>query len=400
MDANILNLGWVTIINATVVYPILMSICGYMFYKHHQKPYFTQRNLALSFSNIIILSVGLYLTILPGSLFNMDLIHIHWQTFFMMAIAIAVLITLIFSIWVFDLLLKIRHAQESKNWRSLLNPEHKETNWIIRCYPTLSNSKYQLMACALIFAIFESMTTAIFISTNEDLLWTMRPAIVLGFTLLIFNIVCLAKIGRFADFWYIRFEVWTYTIVLLMAGTCVIITLFGGFKELNLGERMMIAYYVCTIVAIMYPCIVLIFPIFINERRNKLLNITKYMEPRSSRPLYQLIQRNKGYEALMTQMEKEFAVENLLFLTEMIQFRDYLIENSLYLNDMNQIFQGQNVSLPNKVPLSPIIESVHNNNGDDMTSHVYNIFAFCLKSILRITRVWKSIYHMLFIQHW
>lgn len=86
----------------------------------------------------------------------------------------------------------------------------------------------------------------------------------------------------------------------------------------------------------------------------------------------------------MNQVQKEFATENLLFLTIILQWQDYLIENKFWddSNDncvvvgySNTTNKSKRIILPKNVPISPIVYNfkhkngifnvnINNNNGD------------------------------------
>ena len=69
----------------------------------------------------------------------------------------------------------------------------------------------------------------------------------------------------------------------------------------------------------------------------------------------------------MNHVKKEFAVENLLFVTILVQLQNYLISNG-YWDEMKRIskvhlsyacFDTYPIKLPSNVPLSPIILQLH-----------------------------------------
>ena len=67
----------------------------------------------------------------------------------------------------------------------------------------------------------------------------------------------------------------------------------------------------------------------------------------------------------MDHLESEFAVENILFLTEMIEFRDLLRDKyASFLEDdeVMKIFKAKNINLPKDTPKSPIIYPSNDNH--------------------------------------
>ena len=106
-----------------------------------------------------------------------------------------------------------------------------------------------------------------------------------------------------------------------------------------------------------------------NERRDNMLKMMKEhandvhptKDGNHSIILYQLIEDKQGYEALMDHLQKEFAIETLLFLTEMIQLKDWLVFNHI---ESKQIFERALI-LPNTIPQSSII--------GECTKHATNV---------------------------
>ena len=99
------------------------------------------------------------------------------------------------------------------------------------------------------------------------------------------------------------------------------------------------------------------------------------------------------YARLMEQVTIEFSIENLLFITIMLQIQDYLIDNNIWLwkiisnininpncqSVTNMIGKGDRIHLPKGIiPISPIVSKMskqkeikHNNNNN------YDMFIDC-----------------------
>ena len=76
------------------------------------------------------------------------------------------------------------------------------------------------------------------------------------------------------------------------------------------------------------------------------------------------------YTKLMTHVKKEFAMENLLFVTIVLQVQDFLIENGYWhrmktVNGLKDIpyacYHFTPIKLPNTIPLSPIVSRLKSN---------------------------------------
>ena len=69
-----------------------------------------------------------------------------------------------------------------------------------------------------------------------------------------------------------------------------------------------------------------------------------------------------GYASFMNQLKKEMSMENLLFITIMIQWQDYLFDNKLINDDINdeiapiyKLVCVPRIRLPKILPISPIV---------------------------------------------
>ena len=270
----------------------------------------------------------------------------------------------------FDLMIKIIYSQQSKHWRLLLNPKNstKLNNFILKHYNKLSRPKYQLIACFILYFILISLAvTATCLGSHFYIIRLISQAILWIF-LCIFIITCLYKIGKFADFWFIRIELWILCAISFAVALVFIITALvedEASQQSNDKASLLAVILISASLIIISLGLMILFPIYFNQRRDKQIqrkrvtdrNNENY-ESEKQQKLYILMQDKNGYEALMDHLEAEFAVENLLFLTEMIQFRDYLLDkDEEFFDDGNvkMIFENKNIILPKNTPKSPII---------------------------------------------
>eukprot|EP01084_Bolivina_argentea_P037523 69425_1 len=336
-----------------------------MYRKYYQKQYFIQRNNVLLTSLSISLTLLVYGHILPSMLyltFNINYFGNHDDNIAFTVILVDIFLYPAFTLVAvryFDLMIKIIYSQQTKHWRLLLNPTDTTNNFILKHYNMLSRPKYQIITAFTLCAIITTLAvTATCLGTQFYMIRVYTLAL-LWISLAIFIGICLYKIGKFADFWYIRQELWV-----LCGVICVIVIIFVvsgiiGDDVQNDTTLLFVILMTEATLCILWICIMILGPIYFNERRDKKIKKnTKKSGNETKQQLFDLMQDKNGYEALMDHLEQEFAVENILYLSEMIQFRDYLNEkHNGFFNDpnVNRIFENKSIFLPKDVPKSPII---------------------------------------------
>ena len=389
MAATLMDiLSWSTSISIFIIYPITLAYSCYKFHQHRNKQYFIHRNIPLLIAVISSFTIFVYIGVFPGYLaFAHDITFIQnsnlqWSITFLISYATTIISFIVTSLRYFDLAIKIIHSQNTKKWKSLLNPEHNKNDFISKHYQTLSNPKYQLLSGLAFFIIGYGIIIVNFFLTGMDMMKIYIGPVTLITMIGIFVSACLHKIVPFADFWYIRAE-----LLLMCSGFIAIIPvlLVAIFVNLTMMEQAALLYassgtgliLICFLHTQMYLftgvsstagiMVVCLFPIFWNERRDK--KIMKKSKTESHvQKLYGLMQDKNGYEALMDHLEHEFSVENLLFLTEMIQFRDFLKAKYVYLSDKDalKLFENDDIKLPENAPKSEIFINANDKCLDPM----------------------------------
>eukprot|EP00485_Elphidium_margaritaceum_P000094 CAMPEP_0202693360 /NCGR_PEP_ID=MMETSP1385-20130828/7503_1 /ASSEMBLY_ACC=CAM_ASM_000861 /TAXON_ID=933848 /ORGANISM="Elphidium margaritaceum" /LENGTH=191 /DNA_ID=CAMNT_0049349031 /DNA_START=738 /DNA_END=1313 /DNA_ORIENTATION=- len=92
----------------------------------------------------------------------------------------------------------------------------------------------------------------------------------------------------------------------------------------------------------------------------------KKISAQKSQTLFDMIGDEDGYEALMDHLQAEFCVENLLFLTELIQFRDHLTGCGMMQRySLRDISATKELNVPISIPKSPLLQQTQLNTRDD-----------------------------------
>eukprot|EP01084_Bolivina_argentea_P283664 485896_1 len=365
-------LSYFSIICISVILPITCIFCGYMFYKYKHKQYFVKRNKTLLITICCGFTINIYTQLLPGVLWNgFDISYFtkYEHNFYFVALLFAIVSVpfIVLTLFrYFDLLIRIMHTESSKKWRLLLTSSNTQTNFILKHYNKFSRPKYQFLLSFILYIII--LILFLSCSSTGDMHDMIIAIAIMWLLFAIFVAICLYKIGQFADFWYIRFELWLMVIVLLF-GVIILAIIIPTLDDLpsKLAVIFALESFSTPIVFFLFVC----FPIFMNERRDKQIEQRlKESNMNSVQKLYALMCDTNGYEALMDHLEKEFAVENLLYLTEIIQFRDYLTakDNTFFENDnVTNLFGNKNINLPSDIPKSIIIPDIEEND-DELNS--------------------------------
>ena len=226
-----------------------------------------------------------------------------------------------------------RRSEESSEWKKQLNPNY--TTWVLKYYYILGNSSALLVFSFITTMIEVTITVFIVIlygfpfneqnfNTVYHIVINISVAVWVCRFALIF--LCVCKMGNFVDYWDIRKE-FKYLLIMLaifmgLGMTVVTVAKHYGFIQstftyITSGAWTIYSWYITTI--------------WVIKRNKAKLNANKYgaMKKIQKPKLLDIIETNDGYKLLMNHLKSEFAMENLLFLTHMIQWQDFLISIGL-----------------------------------------------------------------------
>eukprot|EP00484_Ammonia_sp_Unknown_P020546 CAMPEP_0197044160 /NCGR_PEP_ID=MMETSP1384-20130603/20277_1 /TAXON_ID=29189 /ORGANISM="Ammonia sp." /LENGTH=131 /DNA_ID=CAMNT_0042475563 /DNA_START=81 /DNA_END=472 /DNA_ORIENTATION=+ len=85
----------------------------------------------------------------------------------------------------------------------------------------------------------------------------------------------------------------------------------------------------------------------------------------------QIAENKDGYEEFANFLESEFSVENILFVTEYIQFKHVLMDNEQICAQIQELELEFDLNIPDSIPLSEIANEFNENNGEDTEQCFY-----------------------------
>ena len=216
----------------------------------------------------------------------------------------------------------IRRSEESSEWKKQLNPNHN--TWVLKYYHIVGNSK-----ALLIFSIITTMIEIVisvfivilygfpvdeqhFNSVNQKV---TNIAVAVWFARFVVVLICICKLGKFVDYWDIRKEFKYLSIVLL---SCITVGMIALKLSHHNGFEASSVFPIITS-SVWSVCSWYISTIWVTTRHKQKLNKNEYVQEQKPK-LLDIIETNEGYQLFMNHLKSEFAMENLLFLTHMIQW--------------------------------------------------------------------------------
>lgn len=186
---------------------------------------------------------------------------------------------------------------------------------------------------------------------------------------------------RFVDFWYIRDEFRKYfylfgigiVLVMTVSGSALLVDKSNNNGSIGYFNYQFITFVACTLFLLYFIYATKII-IIRNEYRSKKykMKMQSYQNPHKSQSKIDInnnheketittkfkafVSEEGGYCELMTHITREFSTENLLFLTVLTHFQNFLMEFN-YLRDNFEIIKQESFDIPPQIPKPPIIES-------------------------------------------
>ena len=264
--------------------PILFTIIFWVYWKHRHYEYFVKRDqtaLIISFCcAAVYVMVGMPLA-LCSSYYNpllytdqsLSRLTISVPPIPVAMIFYAIIITFLMIILyrTLLLLLQIKYSQHSRQWRMKLNPNFRSL--AVKYYKKLAhNNRITWITLAInCIVVIPVIIVGLYFGTITSmsayfglLSITMSSIVTIG----------LYKIGKFADFYFIRIELW-----FLICGSIVVVSeiaigiVFYALDEFNFDMQSLFLFFVCTSIINMfaYCGLTVMFPIWMTKRRERSL---------------------------------------------------------------------------------------------------------------------------------
>ena len=420
--------GWIFLIYQAFFLPILVYYL-YFYIKNKDKPYIRPRMADATIVLAVLVLVTIMFRIIDG-LIGMGYIPYFWMDTLLRHLhTIPTLVVFVYKFWFTFYHYRKNEIIADQGWTVLLllgradthavrkysvkhnkdenNQNHNdfESHWTIKYSNTLGNKKWFAVVISIIGGVL-NITVIVLLFINKFKFneqdkydWMLTTAVWLNlFGLLvggiIIPIIAIIKVNRFTDMIDIKHEILGYAITVL-----ILVFLLGTFDIYNTainpqqdGVRKIYLFGIISCASTVYiyqglirilhkldPTISIIYQIkhiLFKSNFNPLNNIKPRIAINSQTPngitigdrykLKDIIGHEMGYRLLMRYLVDEYSTENLLFYTEIIQFKyksDYfkdiiekINQNSNDKNNNNNNNTFKFPYLPSNIPQSNIMK--------------------------------------------
>ena len=268
----------------------------------------------------------------------------------------------------------------SEKWAIFIDPSIIKNNWYLN-----NKQKYGSSIWMIKNMIFPIITIWCII---DIIIFMFHRDYIFGYILiwfiphLIIGIRCWRKYPRFNDDLGIRKEIkYTMRLCLLFVVSLIIASVFQNFVYSQLRAMLLIITQIaCTI----YSYILVIYPQRANESNQEYHKMLRKQSTVGDRVVEwkEIVSTIDGYEQFASFLEREFSMENLLFVTEYVQLKHAITKIEKYHTTIHsQLGLDYFLTLPSEVPKSIIAKEFEDKisglssesvQGSDTCKMVYN----------------------------
>eukprot|EP01084_Bolivina_argentea_P113711 202621_1 len=263
----------------------------------------------------------------------------------------------------------------SKKWLILMNPSFLQTNWFSINKRKYGSSKYMTLYIVLpVVCIYYSTYAIIHISIRNYTSGSIQNSLVLGFTafwMFIHAFICIKywkRYPKFMDNLYIRQEL-KITIKILCAVVVSIfaVSMLAMFEFYDEEASIILLYIISGSLTFLYWLMVAYPQQMCNPSLKKRASLQRQLsnliKPESKFNTYvswkQITGEMKGYEHFCNFLEKEFAIENLMFITEYIMIKNIMKQNGKF--HIDELELKYELNIPSTLETSLIASDFKNN---------------------------------------
>lgn len=409
--------GWLLLAYLGLIFYPFVMYSIYKLQENYDTAQFTQRRQSFIFlllissvitviSNHVPLAVYFLLTDSPPSYTKLHPMDVA-MPFFILSRCILYLICILINcrIWLLFYDYKYQSALNSKEWQVLLmdiNGDENEcsNNWFIANKRSFGNGRYIIKISFIYWIFVVSIFLAIMFLFSDEIHTKYHPEWSFTFSVssicIIFCACIWCRYPSFNDEFCIKQEikyiVYGFAIHTLIVGLFIVI-----FSALRLNYKL---WWMATALVLDNNFLTMIYLLVcgvmrLNRKKSEINGDEVHLQLK----LKNILCSVDGYHSFMNHLMKEFSVENLLFVTEYLQFRDVVISkylpmianvcgsniSDLLLNlSKNEIISGFNNL--NIIPTSHIVHQFDNrlsNENKISDENVFRIFSgkLCSKYI-------------------
>eukprot|EP01084_Bolivina_argentea_P040757 75245_1 len=327
----ILPLQWIAI-GLMITFAPIIAYCGRILYAYRNIVYFKKRRIGLVSLTYITASLSIY-TLCIVCVFDPNPYYTTWYPAVLSIASISQLIIIRFWAQYVD----IKKSQALSEWKQHLNPQYHSQQFVIKYYHIIGRTTFHFYTfTAMTFIGFLCYITALLIGRYSPMFLTL---FVIYGLLVIFSFASF----KFVDHWKIY---WEYRYYLFLCLIAVIVCIFMYIIDFSDTIDQTVTFLLLNHHFIMIIIATTMIP-YIAFKQNLKRNKPKNRVHKNKPSLLNVIKTNQGYELFMHHLNKEFALENMLYLSIIIQFQSFLYENNLLYGDDNNRAQFTDVNKHN-----------------------------------------------------
>ena len=265
----------------------------------------------------------------------------------------------------------------SEKWAIFIDPSIIKNNWYLNNVQRYGSSKWlsKRIALPIILVWIFIMATSTIILVIYDLVMLIFPIMFIwGVLHIIFGVFCWSKYPKFNDTLWIRKEI-QYTLTLGVV--LVVLWLIASALSVLVDESYsMLTWIIPAAVCSVYTWIIIIYPQQANELHHGYTAVRK--ESSVSEKVVEwreMVKTMDGYEQFASFLEREFSMENILFVTEYVQLKQEImkVEKNKVMME-SELKLNYNLSFPPDIPKSIIAKEFDSESMDamDVNKSVYN----------------------------
>ena len=279
----------------------------------------------------------------------------------------------------------------SEKWVIFIDPSVVQNNWLLINRNKYGNEiwimKWIILPTTIVFVMLWGITAAIFAHYDDkhgESYWTYQYILVIlcMVTNLIISIKYWRKYPSFNDNLSIRKEIKYLLVYALFAVVSVIISTV--LTIMVSPDLEMLAGIIMPTFLAFFCCISIIYP----EKATKIYTRLASVSQSDYKIIEwsEVIKSMDGYEQFASFLEKEFSTENILFVTEYVQFKHEIIKIEKYRVMMeDELKLDYNLILPADIPKSIIAkefeDKMNKEDTNDQKEHTDEVVFNCVQQI-------------------
>jgi len=313
-----------------------------VFFKYQNHPAFQKRNGAITFLFMSMLACIVVFSFIVGSIecFG-EVSHESRPTIYRLSWSVIISLgcgySFLYNVRLWYIYYCMRRAQDMTDWRFALNAEHYQNSWFLQIqniqrYANPRKLFFFGLGLAIFFAAVNTIATFV-ISLLAGVIWT----VIFAMTTANFMFLFVQKVWKLVDFWKIRKEVLYFKVIETVC-TAYVGSLFlaKGLFDVS-SESVFVLLMLCGVFC--SGSLIILHSILLIKWLDKDDKLYRDKTNYNTRNLLkEILSNKKSYELIMGHLASEFSTENLLFLTEIVELQQFLLQYGYMAYDETYLF--------------------------------------------------------------